>query len=65
MANTTKNATIPLLMFLVILISGPEFATDMYIPSLPAIAHGLHITKSSAALTITAFLLGMTIFAFF
>lgn len=58
------NSATWLLIFLIILISGPEFATDMYVPSLPAIAHDLHILKSSAALTITAYLLGMALFQF-
>lgn len=61
----SHNSTVLLFIFLILLISGPEFATDMYIPSLPAIATGLHITQSSAALTITAYLLGMGIFQFF
>ncbi len=37
----------------------------MYVPSLPSIATSLHILKSSAALTITAYLLGMAISQFF
>lgn len=61
----SHNPKALLFAFLILLISGPEFATDMYIPSLPAIAHDLHIVRSSAALTITAYLLGMAIFQFF
>jgi Bcr/CflA subfamily drug resistance transporter len=63
--STKSNSKILLFAFLLFLISGPELATDMYVPSLPAIANYLHITKSSAALTITAYLLGMGIFQFF
>ncbi|MCH9744904.1 MAG: multidrug effflux MFS transporter, partial [Gammaproteobacteria bacterium] len=61
----SKNQAGLLFAFLIMLISGPELATDMYIPSLPAIAHDLHILKSSVAMTITAYLLGMGIFQFF
>lgn len=59
------NSNFFLFPFLIFLISGPEFATDMYIPSLPSIAHAFATTKSVAAMTITAFLLGQAVFQLF
>lgn len=62
MENTqVANRTGFLIPYIILLISMPEFAIDMYVPSLPALGHYFVADKSVIALTITAFLIGQAV----
>ncbi len=49
------------LFTLAIIAIGGIFATDIYIPSLPAMMHALHTSREYAKLTLTIFLFGLGI----
>ncbi|MGO4387598.1 multidrug effflux MFS transporter [Microvirga sp. 2YAF29] len=60
-----KPDTLALTAVLALLTAIGPLATDMYLPSLPAIAAGLQATTGQAQLTLSAFLLGFAAGQFF
>jgi MFS transporter, DHA1 family, multidrug resistance protein len=60
-----KPDTLALTAVLALLTALGPLSTDMYLPSLPAIAAGLQATTAQAQLTLSAFLLGFAAGQFF
>ncbi|UVF19673.1 multidrug effflux MFS transporter [Microvirga terrae] len=60
-----KPDTLALTVVLALLTALGPLSTDMYLPSLPAIAAGLHATTGQTQLTLSAFLLGFAAGQFF
>lgn len=62
MARSKPNQlTIGFLAALALLTAAGPFATDLYLPGMPQVAHDLNTTSSLAQLTLSAFMLGMAI----
>ena len=60
----TKSKYRTAILLIIFLHVVEQFATDCYLPSMPAIAKTLHVANSSVQLSITFFLLGAAIAQF-
>ncbi|MFJ3383113.1 MULTISPECIES: Bcr/CflA family efflux MFS transporter [unclassified Curtobacterium] len=59
--RTRTQATLPPIVPLALIVGVSPFATDMYIPALPAIARDLGTTPSAVQLSLTAFLVAFAV----
>ena len=59
--GTTTRATLPPIVPLALIVGVSPFATDMYIPALPAIARDLATTPGAVQLSLTAFLVAFAV----
>ncbi|MFJ3380587.1 multidrug effflux MFS transporter [Curtobacterium sp. NPDC090217] len=61
MRTRTISTTLPPIVPLALIVGVSPFATDMYIPALPAIARDLGTTPSAVQLSLTAFLVAFAV----
>lgn len=61
MRTGTISTTLPPIVPLALIVGVSPFATDMYIPALPAIARDLGTTPSAVQLSLTAFLVAFAV----
>ncbi|MFT4044008.1 MAG: multidrug effflux MFS transporter, partial [Gordonia sp. (in: high G+C Gram-positive bacteria)] len=59
--NKKSGVTTILLLTLALLSAVAPFATDLYLPAFPQIAGDLHTSATSVQLTLTSFLIGLTL----
>ncbi len=58
---TSRTTALPPILPLALIVGVSPFATDMYIPALPAIAHDLGTTPGAVQLSLTAFLVAFAV----
>ncbi len=59
--RTPRTTTLPPILPLALIVGVSPFATDMYIPALPAIAHDLGTSPGAVQLSLTAFLVAFAV----